>query len=375
MWYNTLAFLISVLTIQLCYSQQPKERTFYKGLRVLQSNKDTLFISVGEYSGNGWIVSPQTPKDTLRFSSLMALDTKFVSDVDSINFIVGPGETKHFYVKLRGRYAHTVIHNTAAWSTLSYTRKCLPDSFHFYFVKDYQSVPYFIKLKEQYPIDSCIKNAKNDASRVLNLLHWVHTRWKHNGNQSPQKNDAISILEEAKNGKGFPCFAYAEVLGAALNSIGLPTRRLALKTKNVETDPSASGHVVNEVFLRDIKKWVFVDPQEDIMPYLKNKPLNAVEFQQAITREPGNVELRSLSSISKLRYMNFVYPYLFYFDSNFDQRFVEQPKIKHANKSSLMLVPKGSKNPTRAGFYNNQPIDYCIYTGCREDFYKAPVLK
>ena len=375
MRYCIITLLISVLTIQFSDAQQAKGRALYKGLELLLSNKDTFFISVGEYSSNGWIVSPRTPKDTLRFSSLSPLDTKFISDIDSINFIVSPGGSKHFYVKLRDQYAHTVIHNTAARTTLNYTSKCLPDSFHFYFDKDYQSVSYFLKLKEQYPIDSCIKNSKDDAGRVLSLLHWVHTRWKHNGNQSPQKNDAISILEEAKTGKGFPCFAYAEVLRAALNSIGLPTRRLALKTKNVETEQYASGHVVNEVYLPDIQKWVFADPQEDIMPFLKNQPLNAVEFQQAITKDMGNIELRSLSDISKSGYINFVYPYLFFFDSNFDQRYSDQPKIKFANKSSLMLVPKGSKNPGRAGFYNNQLINYCIYTNCKEDFYKAPVLK
>ena len=115
MRYSIITFLISVLTIQLSDAQETKGRTMYKGLEVLQSNKDTLFISVGEYSSNGWIVSPQIPKDTLRFSSLNPLDAKFISDLDSINFIVSPGETKHFYIKLRDQYAHTVIHNSAAW--------------------------------------------------------------------------------------------------------------------------------------------------------------------------------------------------------------------------------------------------------------------
>ncbi|HWR33920.1 MAG TPA: hypothetical protein VN451_10350, partial [Chitinophagaceae bacterium] len=175
MKYYIIVFLVSFLKIQFTAAQQPNGRTFYKGLEVLQSNKDTLFISVGEYKSNGWIVSPATPEDTLRFSSLDPMDTKFVSDLDSINFKVGPGESIHFFVKLSDKYAHTVIHNTALLATLNYNQKCMPDSFHFCFDKDYQSVSYFQKLKEQYPIDSCIKNAKDDASRVLNLMHWVHT--------------------------------------------------------------------------------------------------------------------------------------------------------------------------------------------------------
>jgi len=65
MRYSIITFLISVLTIQVSDAQKAKGRTFYKGLEVLMSNKDKLFISVGEYSSNDWIVSPQTPRDTL----------------------------------------------------------------------------------------------------------------------------------------------------------------------------------------------------------------------------------------------------------------------------------------------------------------------
>lgn len=371
----TLLLLLCVFGFLGVHAQQARNRTYYKKLPVLQSGKDTLFIAVGDYRANSWLVSPQVEQDSLRFSSVLPLEAKFVSDVDSISYEVGPGQSRHFYVKLGDRYAHTVIYNRATWSQLSYDKKRGPDSLNFFFDKDYQAVPYLVQMRELYPIDSCVRNAKDDAVRVLNLLHWVHTRWKHDGNQSPQKGDALSILEEAKTGKGFPCFAYAEVLRAALNSIGIPTRRLALKTKDVETEQYASGHVANEVYLRDQGKWVFVDPQEDVMPYLNGVPLNAVEFQQAVTKHWDKVELRSISAVDKMAYLNFVYPYLYYFDSNFDHRYSGQPKISLAQKSSLMLVPKGAKNPTKAGFYNNQPIDYCLYTNCKEDFYKAPVLR
>ena len=370
-----LVLVSFTVTFHTGFSQQIK-RPVYKGLPVLVSTRDTLFISVGDYKSNGWIVSPQVEMDTLRFASVLPLQAEFISDLDSIKYKVGPGESKHFYVKVKNKdYAYTVIHNRASWSYLKYDNNTRFDSIQFIFDRNYQSVSYYNKMKQQFPLDSCINNARDDATRVLNILHWVHLQWKHNGNLAPQKNDAISILEEAKEGKGFPCFAYAEVLRAALNSVGIPTRRLALKTRDVETQQSASGHVANEVYLRDQKKWVFVDPQEDIMPYLGSKPLNAVEFQQAITRHRDKVELRSLSTINKLNYINFVYPYLYFFDSNFDHRYGGQPKKLFSGMSSLMLVPKGVKNPSKAGFYGDQKIDYCLYTNSLKDFYQVPVLK
>jgi hypothetical protein len=368
--------LFSFASVHFVSAQkETKSRPVYKGLPVLQSNRDTIAIAVGDYRSSGWIISPQVASDTLRFGSLLPLQASFASDVDSIRYNVGPGESKHFYVKRNNNYAHTVIHNTASRSTLRYNRQCLPDSLQFFFNKDVASVAYYEKVRQQYPIDSCIATAKDDATRVLNLMHWTHLQWKHNGGQAPQKNDALSILEEAKTGKGFPCFAYAEVLRASLNAVGIPTRRLALKTKNVETDQYASGHVVNEAYLRDLKKWVFLDPQEDIMPFLHGKPLNAVELQQILTTHYDKVELRSLSAISKPAYVDFVYPYLYYFDAAFDQRYGEVQKISFGGMTSLMLVPEGSKNPVKAGFYNNQLINYCVYTNCLQDFYKVPSLR
>lgn len=111
------------------------------------------------------------------------------------------------------------------------------------------------------------------------------------------------------------------------------------------------------------------------MPWLNGRPLNAVEFQQAVTRHVDKIELKSHSPISNLDYISFVYPYLYFFDSNFDHRYSEHPVKNYSGMRSMMLVPKGVKNPTRAGFYADQKIDYCIYTNSLKDFYKAPVLK
>lgn len=56
--------------------------------------------------------------------------------------------------------------------------------------------------------------------RILSILNWTHHQWKHDGNRSPKKNDAISILNEVKEGARFPCFAYAIVLRDQLTAHG-----------------------------------------------------------------------------------------------------------------------------------------------------------
>ncbi|MDR2148686.1 MAG: transglutaminase-like domain-containing protein [Tannerella sp.] len=228
---------------------------------------------------------------------------------------------------------------------------------------------YLELLRSKYPIDSLIKNTQSDTEKVLNILNWVHRQWRHDGNNEPTSNDAISILDEAKTGKNFRCVEYGIVAAACLNAVGLKSRVLALKTKDAETAQSGAGHVVTEVFLNDLKKWVFIDGQHDAMPVLNGVPINAVEFQKAIVENFDQLEIKS-SFIGKERYTNWIYPYLYYFDVNFDNREGTDDKQLIDGKRSLMLVPLGAKNPTV--FQIRFPIDRTKYTHSLQDFYEPP---
>ena len=227
---------------------------------------------------------------------------------------------------------------------------------------------YLNLLRSKYPIDSLIKDSKTDTERVKSILYWVNKQWRHNGRNEPRKKDAISILEEVKEGKNFRCVEYAIVCSACLNAIGLKARTLGLMTKNVETKKSGAGHVVTEVFLNDLNKWVFIDPQRDAMPVLNGIPLNAVEFQQAIANNFEELEIQS-SKISKKRYIDWIFPYLYYFNIKFDNRLsVERNTLD--GKPILMLVPVGASNPTV--FQNKDKINYAVYTNSLNDFYEPP---
>jgi len=229
---------------------------------------------------------------------------------------------------------------------------------------------YLELLRSKYPIDSLIKDAHTDMDKTLKILNWVHCQWQHNGNNQPRKNDAISILEEAQEGKNFRCVEYGIVVTACLNAVGLKARTLALKTKDVETTSSGAGHVVTEVFLNDLQKWVFIDGQWDVMPVLNGVPLNAVEFQKAIVENFDQLEIRTSLDVSKNSYAKWIYPYLYYFDVPFDNRVGIENAQLIDGKRSLMLVPLGAKKPTV--FQIRFPIDNVKYTHSLADFYEQP---
>jgi len=228
------------------------------------------------------------------------------------------------------------------------------------------------KLDIEYKWHDLVKDQTTDIDKAFTLLDWTHKRWQHNGNNEPKKNDAYSILKEAENGKNFRCVEYSIVLSASLSAIGIPTRTVGLKTKDVETRTYGAGHVASEAYFPTLKKWVFLDGQMNYIPFLDGIPLNAVEYQEAIFNAKEQLELRNIDGTLPVeeagKLIAWIIDYLFYFDVAFDD---EQGTCK--GKKRLMLVPLHEKPPTV--FQVKNKIENCLYTHNVLDFYSAPVVK
>ncbi len=240
-----------------------------------------------------------------------------------------------------------------------------------YIYEENQDSPYLRKLRAEYPIDSLANLGNTELDKARIIASWVHNLWEHDGQNVPEKNDALYILEEVKKGKRFRCVEYGIVTTACLNAIGLKSRTLSLRTKDAETRPTGAGHVVMEVFLNDLNKWIMIDPQYDLIVHLNNIPLNAVELQEAITQNKP-LEFWTSEEGSQVIYIPWIYPYLYYFTFPFDNRenISSDERLLINGKSNIMLVPIGAKEPKV--FQKLYPIDYCIYTHSINDFYREP---
>lgn len=226
--------------------------------------------------------------------------------------------------------------------------------------------PYLIDLRTRYDLEGIISGSKNDLERVEKLCHWVHGLWKHNGRNEPIKKGPISIIEEAKRGKRFRCVEYSVVLSGCLNAVGIPARIVSLMTKDVETRKSGAGHVVVEAYLRDMEKWIFVDPQWDVIPCLDGVPLNAVEFQRMLAKRKKELGILSLSRKNAHKYFRWISPYLYYFAVKFDNRVWKTD----VSSKRVMLVPIGAREPKV--FQRRFPMYNVIYTHSINSFYPEP---
>ncbi|ACR79945.1 transglutaminase-like domain-containing protein [Kosmotoga olearia] len=200
-----------------------------------------------------------------------------------------------------------------------------------------------MELREKYHLDEVVAGVQSDYEKLKRLMKWVHDRWKHNGNNEPSREDPLTMLEEASTGKNFRCVEYAIVTAAVARSMSFPSRVLGLMRKDVETATSGAGHVAVEVWMDEYEKWVFLDPQWDVIPELDGIPLNVVEFQAAITDNGSRLKLIGSSGTEKGVYLKWIAPYLYYFNYRVDQRFFTEEEKKSGLK--IMLIPKEATPP------------------------------
>lgn len=223
---------------------------------------------------------------------------------------------------------------------------------------------YFKQLRIQYNLDGLLKDCTTELEKVVAITNWVHHLWSHDSWNEPVKKDAMSILAEIfQEHKSFRCVEYSILAAACLTAIGMPCRILSLKTKDVETRESGAGHVVNEVYLQSLHKWVMIDVQANVILGLKDLPLNAIELQKAIANQ--ELELQFLSQQTEIglqEYCNFIIPYLYYF-----QITLEPKDYDIVDQASIMLVPINAKNPTV--FQKIYPLINVTYTHSVTCFY------
>jgi hypothetical protein len=227
-----------------------------------------------------------------------------------------------------------------------------------------------IQLRKVYRLDTLVKDAKSDFEKVIKIQSWVQSRWKHDGGNSAGSSDANVILKEAEKGKRFRCVEYSLVTGQCLASLGFIIRPLGLMTKDVSEVKSGAGHAVNEVYLKDLKKWVLIDPQYDVITMKDNVPLNAVELQSCIANNLNFDIINPNRTTTKEEYEKWIGPYLYYLYVTINGQSVGVWDRIAGNKKQLTLLPTGAEKPTY--FQKIFRINTSYFTNSVKDFY--PVL-
>lgn len=230
---------------------------------------------------------------------------------------------------------------------------------------------YLTELRETYNLEELVSGCSSDLEKVVAVSDWVTNLWVHDGYNIPEDEDPLYILKQVtENGAKYRCVEYGIVTTGCLTSLGITARTLHLKTKDCQTRREGAGHVVTEVYLNDLDKWIMVDSQFGTIPMLGSVPMNAVEFAVALEEELEELDVLWVSDKEASTteydvdesYYQWIKEYLYYLDTEYyvDTKYGVEP-------ISIMLVPKGAMEPTI--FQNKYPISMDYYIKSVIDFY------
>lgn len=203
---------------------------------------------------------------------------------------------------------------------------------------------------------------------VLSALSWVSSQWMHDGmNEPPKFFHALDILKKVHDEKvRYRCVEYGLVLSEVLQSYGFVTRTLALRSNDVAYGGFGQGHVAMEVWLNDIGKWIFLDPQFGVYLTSTNSkiPLNYYEiykekkagrFNNLTVNAGSSSKYLIMKSADKLSYKGFL--------KNYFGHIAISDKAKN-EVASLLLEAKTIPLTFQANSLNN-----ALFTSRSELFY------
>ena len=273
-----IALFLFLSNIQLTIAQ--------KRLPVIRANSNTVDIRDGAMMRKGyWNISTATKPDVY---TALSHKLTFYTDLDSISFNVDiKHDTFDFVILLYGtdsaftriKYLHPPLDKLKKTGNYNYSDRRVVPEFR------YQSKenPNLKRIRKELRLDS-IAGTGNEISRILNLMHWVHTTIRYDGNsRNPKLRNAINIINVCKTERrGVNCLMMATVLNECYLSMGIKSRYVTCLPKETEFDDC---HVINMVYSNDLNKWIWIDPTFDAyVMNEKGKLLGIAEVRERLIK-------------------------------------------------------------------------------------------
>lgn len=239
-----------------------------------------------ELKKNGWTISPKLRPDVYITHSKYKRVT-FYTDQDSISFRIEPGKTYDFIIRCGTDSALTQIKHMPSHLDIlkkagrydTTDRRPIP-TFSYQSMND----PNLVALRKGLNLDSVAGN-DNEITRVIKLMTWIHNLIPHDGNsQNPAVKNALSMIAQCKKEKrGLNCRGLATVLNECYLALGIPSRFVTCMPKDSVFDDC---HVINMVYLRSMKKWIWIDPTNNAYAVgEKGRALSIEEVRERLTHE------------------------------------------------------------------------------------------
>lgn len=201
------------------------------------------------------------------------------------------------------------------------------------------------RVREYFKLDS-VARFGDEISKIKNVLTYIHNLITHDGlHNNPKRLNAIDLAEICKNGnRGLNCRGLAIVLNECYLSMGIPSRYVTCMPKEYIND----CHVINSVWSRQLKKWIWVDPTNNAwVTDDKGNLLGIGEVRERLRKDlPVALnESANWNNQEKVTTEEYLYNYMaknmYYFYTPANQRFGLEDISNTEDKRFIYLLPTG----------------------------------
>jgi hypothetical protein len=140
--------------------------------------------------------------------------------------------------------------------------------------------PQLARMVEDYRLDEVVSGTHDEIEQLLLLRNWVF----HNiprGLPEWNPDQPWLLADLARNGRGFYCSHYADVLMYAATALGWPARHIGIDCDHAEGDRS-THHGIAEIFSYDLDKWIAMDAMFDLHFEHKGEPLSVLGIRHLL---------------------------------------------------------------------------------------------
>ncbi|WP_300663219.1 transglutaminase-like domain-containing protein, partial [Fluviicola sp.] len=233
-------------------------------MNVIKASSDKVGIRDGKiWKGEMWTIVPEANPDVyVTFNTQVT----FITNQDSITVRVSPkNPVVDFVILLNGKdsartqvkYQESYIARLKKAAKFNYSDKRFVPEFTYQALNDER----LMKIRKDLKLDS-IAGEGNEVSKIINLMHWVHNTVRHDGSSdNPVLKNALDLIQVCKmENRGINCRMMATILNECYLSMGIKSRHITCMPKETKFEDC---HVINMVYSRDLKKWIWMDPTFD----------------------------------------------------------------------------------------------------------------
>ena len=263
---HTKKICFAVLSIVSICIIMPSPAICQVPVPVIRANHPLVDVrDAGQLRKGQWRISPQLKPDVY-VTHAKNLPVTFITDIDSITCVVGTDTPFTFIILFQGkdsaltevRYKPTYLEVLIAGGPYAHD----PASTVIPFSYRSADAPELRSIRERFALDSIAGHGPEEI-RVINILHWVHTTFPHDGTKdAPPSSGTGDLMGKcvADSNATVDCGSLATILADCYTALGFRARRIVCLPKD-STDYDC--HSIDVVYLPGIRRWVWMDPTND----------------------------------------------------------------------------------------------------------------